>query len=55
MKGKNGFASINAKEEMVYTIGIIASVENMKVYEVIEKSVKESYPEYFEKPKVAKQ
>jgi hypothetical protein len=48
MKGKCGFASINAKEEIVYTIGIIASVENIKIYEVVERSVKESYPEYFE-------
>jgi hypothetical protein len=48
MKGKPGFSTLNAKDEIAYKIAVIASIENIKMYEVIEMSVKETFPEYFE-------
>jgi hypothetical protein len=47
MKGKIGFSSLNAKEDVAYAIAIISRVEHKKMYEVIEQSVKATFPEYF--------
>jgi hypothetical protein len=48
MKGKIGFSSLNAKDDVAYRIAIISKVEHKKMYEIIEQSVKATFPEYFE-------
>lgn len=47
-KGKPGFASLSAKEDVVYKIGIIAATEKLNVYEVVEQAVKAKFPKYFD-------
>ena len=46
-KKETGFATLNAKEDVVKRVKIIAATEDMKVYDVIEKALKYRYPEYF--------
>jgi len=47
MKGKPSFTTINAKEDIAHKISIISSVEQIKIYELIEIAFKETFPEYF--------
>jgi len=47
-QSKNGFLSLNAKKEVVKTIGIIAASNRLKNYEVIEMGIKAKFPDYFD-------
>jgi hypothetical protein len=46
-RSKNGFLSLNAKKNVVKTIGIIAATNRLKIYEVVEMGTKTKFPEYF--------
>jgi len=41
------FSTISAKEETVKKAGIIAACEDQKIYEIVEKALKCTYPKYF--------
>ena len=47
-ESKNGFLTLNAKKEVIKTIGIIAATNRLKHYEVIEMGIKAKFPEYFD-------
>jgi hypothetical protein len=46
-RSKNRFLSINAKKDVVNTIGVIAATNRLKNYEVIELGIRAKFPEYF--------
>jgi hypothetical protein len=47
-QSKNGFLSLNAKMNVVKTIGIIAATNRLKNYEVVEMGIRAKFPEYFD-------
>jgi len=47
-QSKNGFLSVNAKDDVVNIIGVIAAANRLKHYKVIEMGIKAKFPEYFE-------
>lgn len=47
-ESKNGFLSLNAKKDIVSTIGIIAAAKRLKIYEVVEMGTKAKFPEFFD-------
>jgi hypothetical protein len=47
--GKPGFASMSVKEDTVRMIGIIAANEDMKLYAVVNKAIRATFPKYYKK------
>jgi hypothetical protein len=39
---------LNAKEDVAQKIGIIAAMNHLKIYEVVELGTRAKFPEYFE-------